>query len=101
MPLDAHCLAIPRGAVVQFVIGPDATDPRNCRALWMAVLRECVNVILGTAYDASPTARRDMADWVQTDDFDLVCDLAGVDACQMRVGIEDLRGTCCAQAEVH
>jgi hypothetical protein len=66
-------------------------DPRSCNALFVAVLRECINVALGHGYKVSRKEFLEAQEWLDSADFAVVCELAHVDVCEMRAGVELLR----------
>ena len=73
-------------------------DPGRMQRLWLAVLVENVNVALGFGARSSRVFRKraDLSQksaelWLGSEDFDIICDLVGIDPAIVLAEVETLR----------
>ncbi len=73
-------------------------DPGRMQRLWLAVLVENVNVALGFGARSSQvfSKRADLSQksaelWLGSEDFDIICDLVGIDPAIVLAEVETLR----------
>lgn len=76
--------------IERVIVDPDFVTPERCSSLWLRVLREGVNCALGVGYKLGAEQYAEAQAWLASDEFDAVCDLAGVDPVRARAAVSRL-----------
>ncbi|WP_417257369.1 hypothetical protein [Celeribacter sp.] len=74
-----------------FVCDDDFVTPERCEALWLHVLREGVNSLLGRSWRLDAAGRAEAEAWFASSEFDVVCQFAAVDPERARAAVKELR----------
>lgn len=75
---------------LQIHYSPEYLTVEVCVQFWRAVLEENINCFLGHGYQVTPAQKRDAHLWVNSDEFDEVCDMAGFDPVRARASVLEL-----------